>query len=139
MSKEEKSSGSKLLKSSFGAAFATLLSRILGLLRVRMEAAVLGGGSFASAWFLAFMIPNLFRRLLGEGALGTALIPLIAESDKEGGRELVRKNLAVVLTVLGAVLIVIVILVSMLSIATVYFDGWGIAFFQKDYIRKRLY
>ena len=59
-----------ILRSSFGVSLATLLSRVLGLVRVMFEARVLGGGSVASAWFLAFAIPNLFRRLLGEGALG---------------------------------------------------------------------
>ena len=46
------------LKSSLGVAFATLLSRALGLVRVMFEARVLGGGSVASAWFLAFSIPH---------------------------------------------------------------------------------
>ena len=67
-----------LLKSTSGMAFATFLSRILGVIRVRLESAVLGGGETASAWFLAFSIPNLLRRVLGEGALSTSLIPLIA-------------------------------------------------------------
>ena len=43
-----------ILKSSFGVSLATLLSRVLGLVRVMFEARVLGGGSVASAWFLAF-------------------------------------------------------------------------------------
>ena len=40
-----------ILKSSFGVSIATLLSRVLGLVRVMFEARVLGGGSVASAWF----------------------------------------------------------------------------------------
>ena len=103
---------SKLLKNSFGVALATLASRILGLLRVRLEALALGGGQTASIWFLALMIPNLFRRLLGEGALGTALIPLIAESEKHSGISEARLHLAQVLSLLGAVLALIVVIFS---------------------------
>ena len=94
----------KLLKSSFGVALATFASRICGLLRVRLESAVLGGGALASGWFLAVMIPNLFRRLLGEGALGTALIPMVAEIEEKEGIPAARRKLAVIFTVLGAIL-----------------------------------
>ena len=101
-----------ILKSSFGVSLATLLSRMLGLVRVMFEARVLGGGSVASAWFLAFAIPNLFRRLLGEGALGTALIPLVTQTENDAGPEKVRRDLAVVFSVLSAVLALIVVLVA---------------------------
>ena len=103
---------SALLKASGGVAFATLCSRVLGLVRVRLEAMVLGGGELASGWFLAFAIPNLLRRILGEGALGNALMPLVAEFDTEGGKEKIRKELGTVFFVLGAILGAIVLLVS---------------------------
>lgn len=106
----------KLLKNSFGVALATLASRILGLLRVRLEAAALGGGETAGIWFLTLMIPNLFRRLLGEGALGTALIPLIAEAEKKSGITEARLRLAQVLSFLGAILALIVLAVSLLAL-----------------------
>ena len=67
-----------ILRGSFGSAAATLLSRVLGLLRVILEARVLGGSALASVWTMAFAIPNMFRRLLGEGALSQALIPMMA-------------------------------------------------------------
>ena len=101
-----------LLKSSLGVALATLLSRMLGLARVKLESLVLGGGEIASGWFLAFAVPNLFRRLLGEGALGTALIPLVAELEAESGPERVRRELGVVFAVLGAVLAAIVLVLG---------------------------
>ncbi len=102
----------RLLKNSAGVAAATLMSRILGLVRVVFEARVLGGGVFASAWFLAFSIPNLFRRILGEGALGTALIPLITQSEAEHGSEKVRRDLSVVFAALSFLLALIVVIVS---------------------------
>ena len=101
-----------LLRSSTGTAAATLASRILGLIRVKIEALTLGGGDLASGWFLAFAVPNLFRRILGEGALGTALIPLIAEAEKEGGPERLRRELGVIFSALAALLALIVIVIS---------------------------
>ena len=100
----------KILKSTTGVAAATLLSRILGLIRVRLEATVLGGGDLASGWLLAFAIPNLFRRLLGEGALGTALIPLVAQAEQEEGPARVRRELAVIFATLCVLLGAVVVL-----------------------------
>ena len=102
-------SRSQLLKSSLGTALATLASRLLGLIRVSLEARVLGGGDICSGWHLAIAIPNLFRRLLGEGVLGTALIPIVAETEKTKGADEVRRELAVIFTQLGALLAVIVV------------------------------
>lgn len=101
-----------IMKKVFGVSGAIFISRILGLFRVRLEAEVLGGGAVASAWYLAFSFPNLLRRLLGEGALGTALMPIVAELDKQYGRDHARGALAVVFPCLGIILALIVILVS---------------------------
>jgi putative peptidoglycan lipid II flippase len=105
----------KILKSSSGIALATLMSRILGLFRVILEAGVLGGGVLASAWHLAFMVPNMFRRFLGEGALGTAMVPLISHSLEEHGQHETRRRLSAVFLVLGLLLAVLVVLVSGIS------------------------
>ncbi|MEM9160393.1 MAG: lipid II flippase MurJ, partial [Verrucomicrobiota bacterium] len=53
----------------------TMASRILGLGRDILTSAVFGTSIWNSAFVTAFMIPNLFRRLLGEGALTAALMP----------------------------------------------------------------
>lgn len=102
----------KLLKSSFGVALATLASRILGLIRMRLEAQALGGGLTATIWFFAMIFPNIFRRLLGEGALGTALIPLVTETEKNSGISEARRCFAQILTFAGALLALIVVIVS---------------------------
>ena len=83
---------------------------------MKIEALTLGGGELASGWFLAFAVPNLFRRILGEGALGTALIPVIAEAEKEGGPERVRRELGVIFAALGALLALIVVVVSVAAL-----------------------
>lgn len=108
---------SGLLKTSLGVTFATLLSRMLGLVRVRLEANVLGGGDVASGWFLAFAIPNMLRKILGEGALGQALMPLVAEIDGSGDRDGMKKGLGTVFFVLGFILAAIVLLVSLITFA----------------------
>lgn len=64
-------------------AVATLLSRFLGLAREMVYAWFMGTGPVASAFILAYMIPNLFRRLLGEGALTAAFIPLFKQKEKQ--------------------------------------------------------
>jgi putative peptidoglycan lipid II flippase len=57
----------------------TVLSRVLGFIRDVLIAATLGAGPIADAFFVAFRIPNLFRRLFAEGAFDAAFIPLFAK------------------------------------------------------------
>ncbi|MCF6174994.1 MAG: murein biosynthesis integral membrane protein MurJ [Victivallaceae bacterium] len=89
-----------------------MLSRILGLFRVILEAQILGGGALASAWLLAFAIPNTFRRILGEGALGNALVPFINHNIEEHGRKNTRYDLAAIFVLLSLLLVTISILIS---------------------------
>ncbi|NEQ71164.1 MAG: murein biosynthesis integral membrane protein MurJ, partial [Symploca sp. SIO2D2] len=81
----------------------TMVSRFLGLARDVLTSAVFGASIWHSAFVTAFMIPNLFRRLLGEGALTAALMPGLSEELKEGGREgvfkLVNKTLSWLLVI----------------------------------------
>ena len=64
---------------------ATLVSRVLGFVRDAVTAAVLGGGPVADAFFVAFRLPNLFRRLFAEGAFASAFVPMLVEvRDREG-------------------------------------------------------
>lgn len=64
----------------------TLVSRVLGLFRDQLMTATFGAGMVSSAFLLAFQIPNLFRRLLGEGALTAALVPALAAKMAKEGR-----------------------------------------------------
>ncbi len=63
----------------------TLASRVLGFLRDIMMAAVFGAGAIADAFFVAFQIPNLARRILAEGGLNAALVPLYLRRRDEAG------------------------------------------------------
>lgn len=65
---------------------ATMLSRVLGLARDALTAGVFGTSALASAFYTAFTLPNLFRRLLGEGALTAAFVPTLNEELVHGQR-----------------------------------------------------
>lgn len=69
----------------------TMLSRIAGFVRDMVTAAVLGTGPVADAFFIAFKLPNFFRRLFAEGAFNQAFVPLFAGALHEGGREAARR------------------------------------------------
>jgi len=62
-----------------GIAGATLLSRLLGFVRDMVVARAFGAGPVTDAFFVAFRIPNILRRLLAEGALSTAMIPVFTD------------------------------------------------------------
>lgn len=76
----------------------TMISRVLGLLRDMLTSSMLGTTVWNSAFITAFTLPNLFRRLLGEGALTAALMPNLSEELEQRGRpavhELVNKTLS---------------------------------------------
>src|SRR6266581_5538177 len=86
---------------------ATLLSRVLGFARDMVVARAFGAGPVTDAFFVAFRIPNLLRRLLAEGALSTAIIPVFTESLHRGGRaefiRIVRATTGVAMVVLCVV------------------------------------
>ena len=75
-----------LLSSSSVFAFYTLLSRVLGYLRDILIAFFLGTSIYADAFFVAFRIPNTFRRLFAEGAFNAAFIPSYAEAKLKDGK-----------------------------------------------------
>ena len=64
-----------LLSSTYVFSFFTLLSRVLGYLRDILIAIFLGASIFADAFFVAFRLPNTFRRLFAEGTFNAAFIP----------------------------------------------------------------
>lgn len=75
---------SKHFKNIGVVASVTMGSRVLGLARDMLVTAVFGASGLASAFYTAFTLPNLFRRLLGEGALTAALVPTLAGQLKAG-------------------------------------------------------
>ena len=100
-----------MLKSSGAIAAATMASRLLGLVREVAYASFMGAGWVADAFTLAFMVPNLFRRLLGEGALTAAFIPIFKETDAKEGKAASWKAANAVLSGLVLILLALVLLV----------------------------
>jgi putative peptidoglycan lipid II flippase len=113
---------SQMLKSSGALGAATLTSRVLGLVREIAYARFMGDGWVAGSFMLAFTIPNLFRRLLGEGALTAAFIPIFKEKEKvEGDVAMWRAANAVISGLLiGATLIVAL---GVIVVSVVLFRG----------------
>jgi putative peptidoglycan lipid II flippase len=70
---------SRSLKNIGIVSFATVISRFLGLARDILVTALFGTSALASAFVTAFTLPNLFRRLLGEGALTAAFVPTLSD------------------------------------------------------------
>jgi len=72
-----------LIKSSMTVGGLTMVSRVLGFIRDIFLARFLGAGMAADAFFVAFKLPNLFRRLFAEGAFSAAFVPLYAQNLEE--------------------------------------------------------
>jgi putative peptidoglycan lipid II flippase len=81
----EDSEARRLTRAVAIVALATVLSRILGYVRDAMIAAYFGAGFSSDAFFAAFRIPNFFKRLVGEGALNSAFVPVFSETLYRGG------------------------------------------------------
>ncbi len=108
---------SQMLKSSGALATATLTSRVLGLVREMVYAAFMGNKWVASAFTLAFQVPNLFRRLLGEGALTAAFIPIFKRKELgEGEREMWRIANVVISGLVVAAAAITVLVVAGISL-----------------------
>jgi putative peptidoglycan lipid II flippase len=78
---------SKSLKSIGVVSFLTVVSRLLALVRDSLAFAIFGSGWLYSAFLTAFILPNLFRRLLAEGSMTAAFVPTLQDELHAGGRE----------------------------------------------------
>ncbi len=74
----------RLMASFLTVGVWTLLSRILGFARDIMIAGILGTGAVAEAFFVAFALPNMFRRFFAEGAFNMAFVPMFAKKLERG-------------------------------------------------------
>lgn len=93
-----------LLRSTAVVSSMTLLSRVLGLARDVVFARFFGAGLVMDAFFVAFKIPNIFRRFFAEGAFSQSFVPVFAEYDETRPREEVRELADKVAGTLGLIL-----------------------------------
>ena len=114
------STGSEKNKVSRAAGvvgFFTLASRILGLVRDMVLAAMFGSGAAADAFFVAFRIPNLLRRLFAEGSLTITFIPVFTEIlSKKGKRD--ASEFA------GAFVAILILVLLVMTVAGFLFAPW---------------
>ena len=113
-----------LLSSTYVFSFFTLISRILGYLRDILIAIFLGASIFADAFFVAFRLPNTFRRLFAEGTFNAAFIPSYT-SEKEINNRKAKKFADDVLNFLILTLLSIVLLVEIFTPYIVYLIAPG--------------
>ena len=104
---------SSLFKHVFTVGSFTAFSRVLGLVREMLQSRLIGAGVEQSAFVLAFAIPNMARKLFGEGALTAAFVPafrgLVERGETEAARRLARAVMTMVMLILGAVVVMTVL------------------------------
>lgn len=101
--------GRSLLRSSVVTSASTFLSRILGLVREMVFAALFGDSAAADAFFVAFKIPNFLRRLFAEGAFSQAFVPVLSSYRTSSTRDEIKLFLDHVAGSLGLVLSLITV------------------------------
>ena len=122
---------SKSLKNISVVAAATVVSRVLGLVREIFTAAVFGTSALASAFVSAFTLPNLFRRLLGEGALTAAFVPTLTEElehrQRAGAFTLVSQVASWLVVVTGSLVVIAMLVLSQAEWILSRTADWGFA------------
>ena len=118
-----------LFKAASTVSLLTLASRVTGLARDLLMASAFGASALTDAFNVAFRIPNLFRRLFGEGAFSQAFVPALAHSRERDGEDATRRLIDSVATVLAWALL----LTCVLGVAGAPFLVWALASgFQQD-------
>ena len=101
------------LRHVFTVGSFTALSRVLGLVREMLQSRLIGAGVEQSAFVLAFAIPNMARKLFGEGALTAAFVPvfrgMVERGETEDARRLARAVMTMTMLILGSVVILTVL------------------------------
>ena len=116
----------RLFKSTAVVGGNTLISRVLGLLRDIIIARYFGAAATTDAFFVAFRIPNFFRRLFAEGAFSQAFVPVLAEVKHEGSADDVRHLVMHAAGTLGGILLLVTIVVELAApwVALVFGTGF---------------
>lgn len=99
-----------LLKSLAAVSSMTMISRVLGFVRDTIVARMFGAGMATDAFFVAFKLPNLLRRIFAEGAFSQAFVPILAEYKTQQGEEATRTFIAYISGLLTLVLALVTVL-----------------------------
>ena len=116
-----------LLKALATISSMTLMSRILGFVRDFVIARAFGAGMATDAFFVAFRLPNLLRRMFAEGAFSQAFVPILAEYKNKRGAEEARRLADHVATLLFLVLLAVTLLGIAITPALIVISAPGFA------------
>ena len=116
-----------LLKALTTVSGMTLLSRITGLVRETLQAALFGAGMQMDAFQAAFRLPNILRRMFAEGAFSQAFVPILAEYQRRRGDDATRDLVGRVGSLLALVLLGVTVLGVLAAPALVYLLASGFA------------
>lgn len=116
-----------LLKALATISSFTLLSRISGFIRDTLIARTFGAGLYTDAFFVAFKLPNLLRRLFAEGAFSQAFVPILSEYRNKKGEDTTRILASQVASILTLALVAVAILGVLGAPALVYISAPGFA------------
>ncbi len=103
----KKGENSKIAKAAGVVGLATMLSRIFGFIRDMVVAAFFGAGLVTDAFFVAFRIPNLLRRLLAEGSLTVSFVPVFTDYLKNRSKEDAFELADIAFTTLSIILVIV--------------------------------
>lgn len=115
--------GHNVVRSAKLIAVCTLLSRVTGLVRDMFLASAFGLAWIQDAWVYAFQIPNLFRRLFGEGAMAAAFVPTFTRVLEQDGRAAAWKLFARTLALLTVAVSTVILLIGMVLGLIALFHG----------------
>jgi putative peptidoglycan lipid II flippase len=104
----------------------TMVSRVTGLIREFLIARAFGASSYTDAFFVAFRIPNLLRRLFAEGAFSQAFVPILAEYKNQQGDQATRTLVDHVATILLWALLLTCLIGILAAPAVVYLMATGL-------------
>ncbi len=139
----QKKESSFFLKKIFSISFVSLISRIFGLLREIVITFLLGASIYSDAFYLAYAIPNLFRRFTAEGAMLTTFIPVFTKLHQEQGAAKAKKfakNIFWSLFLLLSIFCILFILFSPWIIANIFARGFqGLALEQSIFLNRLLF
>ena len=116
-----------LLRTLATISSMTLLSRILGFVRDFVIARAFGAGVLTDAFFVAFKLPNLLRRLFAEGAFAQAFVPILGEYKNKRGETETRRLVDHVASLLFLILLVVTLLGMAAAPLLVYISAPGFA------------
>src|SRR4249920_1868847 len=116
-----------LLKALVTVSGMTLVSRVFGFVRDAVIARVFGAGLYTDAFFIAFKLPNLLRRIFAEGAFSQAFVPVLAEYRAKRGESDTRIFVEHIATLLALALFVVSALGILAAPLIVYVSAPGFA------------